>query len=168
MADDLELSPASGGGSKLKLILLIVGVFLVAVGGTVGGLFAMGLLPPERAAESGEEVAEPEVREDAVYVALDPAFTVNFGAETEVRYLQLTLQAMTRDPAVEAEIKRHMPVIRNDLMLLFASQDAARLRTREGKVELQAETLAGIQAILERETGSPGVDAVYFTSFVMQ
>ena len=45
---------------------------------------------------------------------------------------------------------------------------AAELSSREGKEELQAEALASIQGILERETGIPGVEAVYFTSFVMQ
>ena len=75
---------------------------------------------------------------------------------------------MTRDPDIEDQLKLHMPVIRNDLMLLFSAKSSGALASREGKEALQAEALASIQGILERETGAPGIEAVYFTSFVMQ
>ena len=75
---------------------------------------------------------------------------------------------MTRDPAVEEELKRHMPVIRNNLVLLFSSKTSSELVTAEGKQALQNEALSSIQKVLEDETGNKGIEAVYFTSFVMQ
>ncbi|VAX05680.1 hypothetical protein MNBD_GAMMA19-792, partial [hydrothermal vent metagenome] len=38
----------------------------------------------------------------------------------------------------------------------------------EGKETLREEALEVVQQILEEETGDPGIEAVYFTSFVMQ
>jgi flagellar FliL protein len=69
--------------------------------------------------------------------------------------------------AIDA-VQKHMPVIRNNLMLLFSGQDYQVIRTREGKEALRARTLTEIQSILKQRTGKPGVEAVYFTSFVMQ
>ncbi len=170
MADDnIELAPAPAGMSKKKVIVILAAAVLVAVGGTLGGLFAMGILPP-KAPEAQAEAAEPveEPPEEAVYIALDPPFTVNFAGQGSTGYLQLSLQAMTRDPDIEDQVMLHLPVIRNDLMLLFGSKSSSELASREGKEALQAEVLASIQGVLERETGAPGVEAVYFTSFVMQ
>ena len=35
-----------------------------------------------------------------IYYKYDPAFVVNFGGEGSARYLQVMVEAMTRDPAV--------------------------------------------------------------------
>ncbi|MND09812.1 flagellar basal body-associated protein FliL [compost metagenome] len=52
--------------------------------------------------------------------------------------------------------------------MLFGAQKPADITTREGKEKLQADVLAEMQKIMKEETGKPSVDAVYFTSFVMQ
>ena len=61
-----------------------------------------------------------------------------------------------------------MPAIRNNLVLLFSSQSYERVSTLEGKEALREEALGVVQEVLEQETGDPGVEAVYFTSLVMQ
>ena len=75
---------------------------------------------------------------------------------------------MARDEAIIDAVKQHMPVIRNSLISLFSSQEFKTISTREGKEALRQEVLAEIQQILEQQTGEPGVEDVYFTSFVMQ
>ena len=171
MADDIELAPTEAATPKIKIIIVVAVGLVIALAGTAGGLYALGVFSGD-ASSAVEQTADgepvPEVPMPALYVALEPAFTVNFTDKGAVRYLQLQIQAMTRDPDIEPEIKRHMPVIRNDLMLLFSAKSSKELSSREGKEELQAEALASIQGILEREAGRPGVEAVYFTSFVMQ
>jgi flagellar FliL protein len=52
--------------------------------------------------------------------------------------------------------------------MLFGGTDSGDLRTREGKEKLRADVLAELQKILTDETGEPGVEQVFFTSFVMQ
>ena len=167
--EEIELA-AAPAKSRKGLIIIVLVVLLVLGGGTGGALYALGMLPGGAAATEAEAAATPAepVRAEAVYVPLDPAFTVNFRGGAGARYLQVAVEAMTREPDVEGEIKRHMPVIRNDLTLLFSSKSARDLSTIEGKETLRAETLASIQKVLETETGKPGVEAVYFTSFVMQ
>ena len=165
--DEVELAAEVPKTSKLKLVIIgLLGTVLVG-GGTVGGLYATGLLSGSAEASTADS-AEEETLKEAVYVASDPAFTVNFSDQGRSRFLQLTLEVMTREPEVEESIKQHMPAILNDLMLLFSSKNATELGSRAGKEALQKDALKGIQKILEKETGEPGIEAVYFTSFVMQ
>ena len=93
---------------------------------------------------------------------------VNFNDDSDVRFLQVTLQIATRDPAVIEQVKEHAPAIRNNLVMLFSNQDPAVLNTREGKETLRTQTLEEVRKVLEEQTGEGGVENVYFTSFVMQ
>ncbi len=166
-AQESKPEPKSSGK---KLIILGALAFLTVGGAAAGGAYYLGL---QRSAQSSPAVAEgsgptSKVPKEALYVALHPAFTVNFPEGEGTRFLQLSLEAMTRDPVVEELIEKHMPVIRNRLMLIFSGQSSARLGTREGKERLRKETLAAIQTVLEEQAGNAGVDEVYFTSFVMQ
>ena len=102
------------------------------------------------------------------YVPLDPPFVVNFSADTDIRFLQVTVEVGTRTPEVVEHIKEHRPAIRNSLVMLFSSQDPYQLNTREGKETLRSECLSEIQKVMKAETGVTGVESVFFTSFVMQ
>jgi len=52
--------------------------------------------------------------------------------------------------------------------MLFSSQDAKTLISREGKEKLRADALAEMQKIVAERVKGAAIDAVYFTSFVMQ
>lgn len=103
-----------------------------------------------------------------MYVPLEPSFIVNLQGHGPTRYFQTSVEVLTRDPAVEAALKRHLPIIRNDLVMLFSSKDAKDLASMEGKERLRAEALAAVKKVLESETGTAEVEQVFFTSFVMQ
>ena len=61
-----------------------------------------------------------------------------------------------------------MPVVRNELLLLLGGKQYHEINNREGKRRLSQEAIAEIQRVL-KEAGSPNsVEALYFTSFVMQ
>lgn len=104
-----------------------------------------------------------------IYIALDPPFVVNFETEQLVRFLQVTVELMTRDAATSELLKTHDPVIRNDLLMLFANQKYQNVSTRAGKEQLRQEALETIRKVLAGAGGEPQrLEAVYFTSFVMQ
>jgi flagellar protein FliL len=169
MADipTLEAAPedaaAAKPAGKSKLILIIVAV-LVLAGGGAGAWYFLG---------QGEKPAEAKVEHKPegppLYVALDPPFVVNFEASQLVRFLQITVQLMSRDPEMVEIIKANDPVIRNDLLLLFGNQSYEMISTREGKEMLRTQALETVRKIIKSAGGKPErVEAVYFTSFVMQ
>jgi flagellar FliL protein len=116
----------------------------------------------------GDGEGEDGAKQPANYVALDPPFVVNFEGTGPARFLQITVEVMTRKAEAAEHIKKHMPVIRNNLVLLFGSQTYDKVNTLKGKEELRQAALAEVQKIIEEETGEPSVEALYFTSFVMQ
>jgi flagellar FliL protein len=150
---------------KGKLLWIIVAVLVV-----LGGAGAWLAFNPSAAAETAAAAGNPAAPHAApIYYKFDPAFVVNFGGEGSARYLQVTVEAMSRDMKVMESLKNFEPAVRNDLVMLYSGQDNATLMTVEGKEKLRAATLAIIRKVLDSEGGNgQGLEAVYFTSFVIQ
>lgn len=181
MAQKDDANPSAKKGSGIvKILLLLIGG-LVLIGGSVGGtLFLTGALNKDSgegpAAASAAPTAHggaplpitPPLRGPAIYHAIEPAFIVNFEDQGMLRYLQVGLTTMSRDPRIVDLLTQNMPQIRNDLILLFSNQKLDVLASLNGKEKLRQQALAQIQGILTREVGIPGIEAVYFTTFVLQ
>ncbi len=175
-----EQKQAKGKSGLLKIILIAVGAlaFLGVNAGITVMLVGSKTPPPtpeeqvaaaEKKAEDDKKQSETEAaNKGPIYFKFDPAFVVNFQAQDQVRFLQVTVEVMARDEKVIAAVEQHTPVIRNNLILLFSSQDFTTISTRVGKERIRAQVLAEIQKVLKENIGRPGVEAVFFTSFVMQ
>jgi flagellar FliL protein len=166
MADVPVLNPAaeaSAGKGTTKVVVILLLAILLLVGGGIGAWLALAQNAKNPQAAAQQPLAPPQ------YVALDPPFVVNFEAEAPVRFLQVTVQLMSRDLTTLELLKANDPVVRNDLLLLFGGQKYSVISTREGKEELRKQTLAAVRKIVTSAGGKPEkVEAVYFTSFVMQ
>jgi len=163
---------ATGPRKSPKLIIIIVAA-VVVLGGAGGA--AWWFLGHNSAAKPAKGAAAAAPKQPAapvgppLYVALDPPFVTNFEADQMVRFLQVTVQLMSHDAPTVEVIKTNDPVIRNDLLLLFGNQKYAEISTREGKERLREEALATVRRDVSAAGGAGDkVDAVYFTSFVMQ
>jgi flagellar FliL protein len=157
--------PATDAAPKSKRKLLIIAAAAVVVAGGGGAFFLMKGGDEKPAAPKKAEAHKAP----AQYIALEPPFVVNFDAGASARFLQVAVQLMTRDLEMAEFIKTHDPVIRNDLLLLLGNQKAEDVSTREGKEKLRAEALEAVRKILKSEGAeSEKLEAVYFTSFVMQ
>ena len=180
--DDLDLdmeggrnAPKSKSKSKLLIIIVVV-VLLLGVSATATLMLTGVLSDDDEAAMQAQASGKSgngkknvaKTRLPLNYIPLDPPFVVNFSADTDIRFLQITIEVGTRDPGAVESIKEQRPAIRNSLVMLFSSQDPYVLNTREGKEKLRADTLSEIQKVMKGETGSASVENVYFTSFVMQ
>jgi len=183
-------SPAAKGGKGKLLVIIAAAVFLLGAGGG-GAWFFMhkNAADEEATADSGEEheadakeqksrdkkgkkdkkgkAAEPKL--PALYVKYEPPFVVNFDAKGVMRFLQVSMEAMTRDARTEELIKQNEPKIRNNMLLLLGSQTYDTISTMEGKEELRRKALEIIAKVVDEEGGeAKKVEDIYFTSFVMQ
>lgn len=172
-----EATPAVTAKPRSMLVLIIAFVLAATVAG--GGVF--WLMKPKNSESSDshkEKISsgtkkKPSKKEEVpvgkpMYQGLDPAFVVNLADEDGTRYLQVDIQVMTRDEAYIDAVKLHAPLIRNQLLLLMAQNRTSDLVTREQREKLQALALAEVQKIMKTQTGKPGIEALYFTSFVTQ
>jgi len=177
MADEEEESveePKKGG--MMKIILLVNGVLLL-VGIGVGVFMFMGGDDEVANSEDAEKLDDSETVESnkskkskgtPIYVPLHPAFVVNFENQEQVAFLQVDIQIMTYDPSVEQALKAHMPAVRNELLLLLGGKQYHEINTREGKRALSQEAIEAMTRVL-KDVGEPSsIEALYFTSFVMQ
>src|SRR5689334_244881 len=159
-------APSAGKGKWLTIIIAVV---LVVAGASAGAWLGPFLTHSSAAKKAKVEKPAPVAKGPALYMALDPPFVVNFEAEQLVRFLQVTVQVMSREPATVELVKSNDPVVRNDLLLLLGNQSYATISSREGKEKLRDLALEAVRKVVTNAGGkAEKVEAVYFTSFVMQ
>lgn len=151
--------------SKMMLIIIIAVLVALLAGGGVAAFFMLGSDDEADAAETEAQDAAPQ---PAIYFDFKPPFIVNYQWNGRQRYVQVSLAVMTRKGSMVDAMQKHMPMIRNNLLMVFSAQDFEALRTPEGKEALRQVVLEELQKILMEETGEPGVEQVLFTNFVMQ
>lgn len=168
MSDTAAAAPASApakkAGRSWLVIILAALVAAVVAGGTAYYFATAG---KSAAVANAPKVEKPKA--PPVYVKLDPPFVANFEAKGLVRFLQVSVEIMTRDGATAELLKQHDPRIRNDLLMLFGNQQYDSISTLAGKDRLRAAALDSTRKIIAAEGGDPAkVEQLYFTSFVMQ
>lgn len=165
--------------TAMKWIGIAIGMFaIVTVSQIVTALVTSHLQPAQTQSEAEAETAQagdkadPKSKQKAlpppIYLAMDPPLVVSFTGPSTVRFLQLTVEVMARDPEVIATVEQHNPLIRNNLLMLVGGADLQSLSTREGKEALRAQSLAEVQQVVKSQIGEAGVEDLYFTSFVVQ
>ncbi len=165
-----EEAEASGGGKK-KLIIIAVLCLLMGAGIGAGVFFFLGGGSSDEAA-AAEAAAAEEVVEEVIpppqYVVLKPEFVLSFQTGTRQRFLQASIQVMTRDQAIVDAMELHEPMVRNEVIRVISSQEFEAMRTTEGRLKLQEDLKKALTGIMAQETGSEDIEAVLFTNFVMQ
>jgi flagellar protein FliL len=157
-----------------KIIIIAVAVVLVLGAGGGAAYFLLKKDPPPEAAanategEAGAAATLAEHGKEAIYHGLDPDFVVAFRDPKNVRFIKASIEVMTYDSSVVDDLKQHMPAVRDAVLTVFGNQTEEKLTTPEGKEDFRAEILASVRDTLQRLTGRPGVEAVYFTNYVMQ
>lgn len=149
--------------SSRKPLAIGVLVLLVALG--AGGYFWQS----RRTAHAAPtKVAAPDVSKVELYLPLEPAFVVNFRDDDSLRYLQVSVTLMAHDPEAINVAKAADPVLRDGLVALFSNQNFTIISDAAGRQKLQEQALVTVRKIVQTRLGRPGIDALYFTSFVMQ
>ena len=177
MADEAEVKEKKPL-STMKIVILAVVLASIISGGAVG--LTMFLLaddsqqPAASAKAKDADTDDEEGEEDEavegpqIYHSLDPKFVVSFSDQSNTRFMQFTVQIMTRDENVISQIQEHNPAIRSNLLLLFYNKTSDLMSSREGKEQLLLEITEDINASLEKLVDASGVEAAYFESFLIQ
>ena len=163
-SDAAVKDPATKG--KLKLIIMVVVALLLAIGVSVGATWFFMHSPESKPAV----VAETAVagKQAAVFEPLLPAFVSNYNQNGRQRYMQVSITMMGRNQADLEALKVHMPVIRNNLVMLFSGQDFATLASPVGQEMLRQKATASVQEVAQKELGKVAIEQLLFTNFVLQ
>lgn len=165
-AETNEAEGKSGGGKKILLIvfggLLFVGIVVVAT------LYFLGYFNQGEEAVETEAGEQQELRAQAIYYPIKPPFIINYQSRGRQRFLQVSVTVMSRDPQAIEAVQTHLPLLKNQLVMMFGGAAFEDLHTDEGREMLRLKTLTAIQDILTQEIGRPGIEQVLFENFVMQ
>lgn len=170
----VEAAPAGEKKSRMKIVIALALVLVVGAGAggwmMWGGHDAPTTTPATKGAKGVKGVKATKVvnAQPELYLPLEPAFVVNFRDDQSMRFLQVGVTLMSHEQAALDAAKNADPVVRDALLMLFSRQDYAILSDPSGKQKLQAQALDAVRKIVGDRLGRPGIDAVYFTSFVMQ
>ena len=112
----------------------------------------------EEAAPEGEGANKP------VYVDL----VGNYGSGPRLQYYKADIALQVADKDAATKVEHHEPLIRNQLIMLFAQQTDQSLGTVEAKESLRQEALKQVQQTLEQEEGKPLVTDLLFNNLIVQ
>ena len=159
----------------MKNILIIAAAQTVLIILTVAGTWFMFLstqpaVPtPMAEGEEGAAAKVPDKKAEPIYISKDPTFVLNLQDKSKMRFLQMQLEVMSRNPDVQDLMDKHSTRIRNDLILTFGTLSMDDIRQTEGKTNLQEKARITINKVLADAEGvKNAVEAVYFTKFVVQ
>lgn len=181
----------SGEKKSSKMLLIIVGAILLLVAGAAGGYFFF----MHQAAQEGQKAEQSdakghhtkadenkheehaaaeanheheEVAVPDVYYEIPNPFLVNFPPGSAAKVIKINIVLLMKGEASIAALKKHEPMIRNNLLMIISSIGADKAKTREGKQELKTLMLSEIGKVLEKMAGKNTAKDLYFTEFVMQ
>ncbi len=108
-----------------------------------------------------EESAEPVIE----YLEMAPKFTVNLDRPN--KYLVVNVQLMVEGETYIEKVKKHLPALRHELIMLYSGRPSAELQTMEQREALRIETKKAITKALEKHLNSDGFRDVFFTEFLV-
>jgi len=80
----------------------------------------------------------------------------------------VSITLLARNQADLDALKVHMPVIRNNLVMLFSGQTYETLATPVGQELLRQKATASVQEVAQKEVGKVVVEQLLFTNYVLQ
>lgn len=191
MADETEAEaqakPEKSGGMVGKLVSGIGILVLVIVGNLATNFIVRDFMPdlaPVAAAadeegKDGKGKGKDGKKDEKpvgppIYLAMDPPLVASIDDGESIRFLQITIEVMSRTQPTLDAVMVHTPKIRNDLLMLLGRKEITELTSPDGKEQLRQEALGVVQGILKQmgpakqgdEVGE--VEDLYFTSFVVQ
>ncbi len=108
-----------------------------------------------------EESAEPVIE----YIEMSPKFTVNLDKRN--KYLVINVQLMVEGEKFIEKVKKHLPALRHELIMIYSGRYIADLQTMEQREDLRKETKKVITKALERHSNSDGFRDIFFTEFLV-
>ncbi len=163
--------------SSKKMIIIIGAVVLLLAGGGGVYFFMSGDEPvtegenagqAQKEAEAADEDEEEGAEKVLSYYELDQPLRVNFPQGSRFSLIEIRVSFMIEDPEAEELLKKHKPMIVNNLLMAISAAGSDKLATKEGKQELQKIILDDVNKVMKKMTGKERVKNVFFTRFVMQ
>lgn len=170
MSDASEAAPAPRKTSLVKRLIPVVGGLVVLGAATGGGIYlgSSGLVGGGAAkGGGGHGKAAAHAEGETTYVPIESSFTANVRDSDAVMQIAIGVSTHGGEEAA-AKIKELELPIRSAVLLTLSSAEGDPLLEDAGKRRLAAQLTRAINGVLAEKAGETRIDAVYFTSFLIQ
>jgi flagellar protein FliL len=137
-------------GKTVRKLILLICLMFVPVWAMAGGHGGEG---------EGAEASGP------TYVEMTPKFIINL--VDPKKYLMINVQLLVEGPENIAKVKKHMPILRNDMIMMLSNLHASDVQTMEQREALRLKTRQLIIDILTKIQNPDGFRDVYFSEFLV-
>lgn len=128
-------------------------------------LVSLMIMPLLVFANEGEKKADESAGPVIEYLEMKPKFTVNL-AEPK-KYLLVNVQLLVEGAGAIEKIKKQMPVLRHEMIMLLSGMHIADLQTMEQREALREKTKQVLTDALSKSQSSDGFKDVYFSEFLI-
>ena len=161
------------GSAKTKKILMIVLVVLISVS-VVCYYFIFSDEPAQTNSPKidvkavKEEPSEIEVKKKALYLPIENDFIATLVDEGgDEHHMVITVTLMVRENESLKAIEKNKPLIINNLLEVFESQNYQKMQQLKSKEALREKALIAIRESMKSEVPAVTIESVLFTKFMM-
>ena len=168
MADEVEeIIEEKPKGSKLKIILGVVGLIVLLIAVVFATLFFSGYFNPKPEIDPEQAAAAADVLNRALERQNEREFLVNLSSSKKVMSVQLAV--MTHyDERVFENVKKHDFALRSVIMDVMRQTQEADIVKPEFRKELAQKIRDSMNTLLEKYEDFGGIEEVHFTNFIVQ
>ncbi len=104
---------------------------------------------------------------DYVYFGFEPDIITNYVAvKKKLGYVRLTVELMIEGSSNLEAVEHHSPLLRDAIINIIGQQPEEKIKSINGRHEIQRLCEEEVKALLTRETGQPLVKKLMFTQWL--
>jgi flagellar FliL protein len=104
---------------------------------------------------------------DYAYFGFEPSIITNYVAvKKKLGYVRLTVELMIEDSSNYDTVEHHAPLLRDAIITIIGQQPESKVRSINGRQEIQRLCEIKVKNLLTKETGQPLIKKLLFTQWL--
>lgn len=104
---------------------------------------------------------------DYAYYGFEPQIITNYVAvKKKMGYVRLTVELMIEQSSNLEVVEHHSPLLRDAIISIIGQQPEAKIKSINGRYEIQKLCEEKVKALLNKETGQPLIKKLLFTQWL--
>ncbi|GLX78650.1 flagellar basal body-associated protein FliL [Thalassotalea insulae] len=109
----------------------------------------------------------PAKAADYAYYGFEPSIVTNYVAvKKKMGYVRLTVELMIENSANYEVVEHHSPLLRDAIITIIGQQPEAKIKSINGRHEIQKLCEEKVKNLLTKETGKPLIKKLLFTQWL--
>lgn len=104
---------------------------------------------------------------DYAYYGFEPQIVTNYVAvKKKMGYVRLTVELMIEEASNYEVVEHHSPLLRDAIINIIGQQPEAKIKSINGRYEIQRLCEEKVKSLLTQETGQPLIKKLLFTQWL--